>query len=419
MFRKAVIIIINCIILSFFIFPVGLFFLPERINTKMIVAVLGIIAFSIECLRKKSFSISKPVLISAILSIVFSLWCYFCAIANGTDDNTYANYWISFATWLGGAYGVCWIIRETEGKLDLSTLTFYLTLVCLSQCILALAIDRNPAFQRLVDSIFIQGQEFFHDVHRLYGIGAAIDVAGVRFSAVFILMAHQMSAYGKALDNPKLSVFYFVSYTFIFIIGSIIARTTWAGAAIGLVYMGLSYSTIKNGSISNRQTGFWLILLSVIVIATIISVWLYNTSPVFKANLRFAFEGFFNWAEHGTFRTDSTDKLNGNMWIWPTDSRTWAIGTGVFGDFAFGTDIGYCRFVLYCGLIGLMLFSLFFIFNGFAIARLFPGLRVVSLLLVALSFIVWLKVATDLFFIYALLLCTASFNDKECTSSTT
>ena len=337
----------------------------------------------------------------------------------GTVDTTYSSYWISFATWLGGAYGVCWLIRETEGKFNIDSLTFYLTLVCVAQCILALVIDSYPAFQRLVDRIFIQGQDFFHEVHRLYGIGAALDVAGVRFSAVLILMAHQLSAYGKILDKRNLAVFYLASYAFIFIIGSIIARTTWVGAAMGLVYMGATYAKVNRGTLSSRQTGFWLITIGVILFAIIVSAWLYNRSPIFRNNLRFAFEGFFNWVEHGTFRTDSTDKLNGNMWIWPSDSRTWAIGTGIFGDFAFGTDIGYCRFVLYVGLIGLSLFSLFFLYNGLSVARLFTNADYLALLLTILTFVVWLKVATDIFFIFALLFSTASLSDESCTSSIT
>lgn len=418
MLRKAIIIVLNSIWLSFFIFPVRLFFLPEQVNTKMIVAIGGIIAFVIDCIRRKSVSISRTVLVSAILAILFSLWCYFSTIINGTNDNSYSQYWLSFATWLGGAYGVCWLIRETEGRLDLDNLTIYLALVGLLQCILAIIIDNNPAFQRTIDGIFIQGQDFYHRIDRLYGIGAALDVGGVRFSALLIMIAHQMSAYGKAMDDPKLTIFYFVSFVVITIIGSIIARTTWAGAALGLAYMGLSYFRMEKGVISSRQTSFWLVLLGVIVITTIISAWLYNTNADFRYNLRFGFEGFFNWVETGTFRTDSTDKLNGKMWIWPSDPFTWAIGTGVFGDFAFGTDIGYCRFTLYCGLIGLTLFSIFFIYNGLVLIRLFPGSVYLSLLLIVLTFVIWLKVATDIFFIYALLLCTASLCDKSSTSST-
>ena len=419
MLRKTAIILLNCIVVSFFMFPVGLFFLPEQVNTKMIIAAFGIVAFFVECSRKRSLSVSKPVLISAILAVIFSVWCLFTATVNGTSDNTYAMYWLSFATWLGGAYGVCWLIRETEGRLNLDNLTFYLALVCLLQCILALLIDNNPAFQRFIDSIFVQGQAFNHKVNRLYGIGAALDVAGVRFSVVLVMMAHQMSAYGKVLENRKLTVFYFVSFAFILIVGSIIARTTWAGAALGLIYMGVSYLRLDRGNITARQTSFWFIFAGIVFLSVLISAWFYNSSPDFRNNLRFGFEGFFNWVENGVFRTDSTDKLNGNMWIWPTDTRTWAIGTGIFGDFAFGTDIGYCRFTLYCGLIGLVLFSIFFIYNGLSIASVFPDARFLSNLLIALTFIVWMKVATDIFFIYALLLSTASLLCEPSDPSTT
>ena len=393
-------------------FPVRLFFLPEQVNTKMIIAAFGIIAFAVECLRRRSISMSRSVLISAVLAIVFSIWCFFSATINGTDDTSYSSYWISFATWLGGAYGVCWLIRETEGKLNLDNLTFYLALVCMLQCILAILIDTNPAFQRAIDRIFIQGQDFYHHIDRLYGIGAALDVAGVRFSVVLILMAHQMSAKGNVLGNIGLTVFYFLSFAVILIIGSIIARTTWAGAAMGLIYMGISYLRIERGTVTSRQAGFWLTLIGVIITTVIILAWLYNNNADFRYNLRFGFEGFFNWVETGTFRTDSTDKLNGNMWIWPSEFRTWAIGTGIFGDFAFGTDIGFCRFTLYCGLIGLGLFSIFFIYNGVIVAKLFSDTTYMSVFLIALTFIVWMKVATDIFFIYALLLSTASLCGK-------
>ena len=63
MLRKVIILLLNCIWVSFFMFPVGLSFLPEQLNTKMIIAACGIVAFIIECLRGRSLSVSKPVLI--------------------------------------------------------------------------------------------------------------------------------------------------------------------------------------------------------------------------------------------------------------------------------------------------------------------------------------------------------------------
>ena len=131
-------------------------------------------------------------------------------------------------------------------------------------------------------------------------------------------------------------------------------------------------------------------------------------------NLRFGFEGFFNWFESGVFRTDSTDKLNRIMWVWPKDQQSWIIGTGLFEDWIYGTDFGYCRFTMYCGLVGLVLFSLFFIYNGLAFYSQFDRFSFLPLFLIALTFIVWLKLATDIFFIYTLLY----FIEQSYTSST-
>lgn len=50
-------------------------------------------------------------------------------------------------------------------------------------------IDNIPAFQQLVDSVVLQGQDFFQEVDRLYGIGAALDPAGVRFSLILVMIA--------------------------------------------------------------------------------------------------------------------------------------------------------------------------------------------------------------------------------------
>lgn len=85
--------------------------------------------------------------------------------------------------------------------------------------------------------------------------------------------------------------------------------------------------------------------------------------------------------------------------------KSWIIGTGLFANFVYSTDIGYCRFILYCGLIGFGTFVLFFVYNACVFAWKFPSFRLFSFVLLSLSFIIWMKVATDLFFIYALFYC--------------
>lgn len=103
------------------------------------------------------------------------------------------------------------------------------------------------------------------------------------------------------------------------------------------------------------------------------------------------------------------------MWIWPEDTQTWIIGSGKIGsrdlnNYDYFTDIGYCRFVFYSGLIGLTLFSIYFIYNGVYFSRYYPRYRYIFLLMIAVTFIIWTKVATDIFQIYALFYV---FTDEE------
>ena len=421
MLKQILISVVLAVLTSFYMFPVSFYFLPEAINSKIILAGFGIVALIYDWASKRVLSIPKCVLYSGLLAFVFSMWCLYSVAANGTDDLIYANYWISFFTWTFGAYAICFLIRKMKGAVDMGNLTFFLATVCLAQCILAVWMDSSPALRQFVDGIFVQGQEFYQEVDRLYGIGASLDTAGVRFSVILVLIAHQLSANEKVINNTALSLYYFIAFIVIVIIGSVIARTTWVGAIMGLVYMLLYYVRLDRGRISRNQIRFWSMFLGLVFISVFICVILYRVNPEYRRELRFGFEGFFNWAETGVFRTDSTDKLNSIMWIWPKDTRTWIIGKGLFDNWVFGTDIGYCRFTLYCGLIGMGLFSLFFVYNSVSLIRRFPKVTLLALTLLAMTFIIWLKVATDIFFIFALLFWLPDENDIEnlCTSSTT
>src|SRR5699024_1424641 len=105
----------------------------------------------------------------------FSVVGYVSIDINNTSDYTYANYFVSFFVWLFSAYAVCLIIKSVHGKIDLELLCFYLTIVCVVQCFLALYIDSSNTFRSFVDAYFRQDQEFLLKVNRLYGIGASLD----------------------------------------------------------------------------------------------------------------------------------------------------------------------------------------------------------------------------------------------------
>lgn len=392
------------VIVSSFFFPIGFRGLPESLNTKQMLGLLGVILFAFRGIREHAVSMRLQTIVSMLIAIVFSCWCYFSCIMNTSDDYTYAKYFLSFAVWIGGAYSIAEIIRFRHGHVDISVLTHYLAAVAVFQCIAAILVDNVPAFQSFVDYYFIQDTTP-RDVNRMYGLGCSLDSGGVRFCIILVLMAYQMTHNRLLADNRKLMSLYIFLFLFITVVGCMIARTTMAGFALGMCMLLASYGINRIGTLSKRQVRFYSAFAVVTVIGVIISVYLYNHNALVRKDFRFAFEAFFNYVETGEFRTDSTDRLTNTMWIWPTDFRTWMIGDGLFEHFVHATDIGYCRFTFYCGIIGLSIFSLYFVYNASVVRKKFENATLLSYALLALTFIIWLKVSTDIFQIYALLFC--------------
>ena len=409
--RSILTVILLTIVVDAFYFNFSFRILPS-VNSKMVLAVVGIIAFVFKGIREQTTHISRRVFVSAILSVIFSLWCYFAIVANGTDNKEFADYYVSFATWLGGAYGAYAILKGEYERISLTTITWYLALVCASQCVIALMIDNIPFVHNLVDAVFYLPTQFYEYNHRLYGIACALDPAGIRFSAVQVLIAHQLAAVDRVRRNAKKSSFFIVCFLMITLVGSMISRTTIVGTALGLAY--ILFGNLKmgrGGSVSRTQLNSILLLTFLIGGAVVISVILYNANPDFREDLRFGFEGFFNWVETGSFTTVSTNELQ-TMWVWPTTPRGWLIGEGRVGVFETGSDIGYCNYILYCGLIGMAIYSFYYIYNHLSLIGKFRNFTIAALLLVAITFIVWTKVTTDIFLVDALLFCVdGDFDD--------
>lgn len=396
------------VITSFYFFPIGFTFLPESVNTKMILAVIGAVFAAYRCIKEESIKISKGLLIASSIAIIFSLICFISTDVNYTNDYSYAGYIISFFVWLSGAYAICALIRAVHGSVDFKIVTLYLAGVAFTQCILAMMIDNIPAFQQLVDSVVLQGQDFFQEVDRLYGIGAALDPAGVRFSLILVMIAGLLANDEDIRQNNIAIAMLLIAFFTIAVVGNAISRTTILGVVSGVTYFivssGLFRLLVKYDSVR-----LGILFGGLLLFAIVVSVYLYNSNSAFYNYMRFAFEGFFNWVEKGEWSTSSTEKLNREMWIWPEDDKTWLIGTGLFDNFIYGTDIGYCRFILYCGLAGFSVFASLFVYLGLFFFFQVQKYRLMFLIFIAMTFVVWIKVATDIFPIYALFFCLDQF----------
>lgn len=413
MLRKLLIGSILTIVVSFYFFPISFVFLPVGLNSKIMLAALGIAAFIFNCMRKGSVELSHYTIVSAVLAIIFSVWCFFSITVNDNYNDAYATYIVSYLTWMGGAYGVYFCLSLAYESVDLDILTRYLAIVGVFQCVSAILIDNVPAFSDFVDTFMYQADNYYKVNHRMYGIGAALDPAGVRFSTILVLIAHQFATNPRVRGRDLYQATLLLAFAVITVIGCVISRTTMIGTGMGVAYILISIIRLRRGGfVTTKMVRNFFIFSLVLVVLIASGIYLYRTSKPFEGYLRFGFEAFFNWAETGEFHTGSTDTLS-EMWVWPDDLRTWIIGRGTFGVFENDSDIGYCNFILYCGLIGLVLFSVFFLYCHLILNTKFRSFGITSLLFIVLTFVIWLKVTTDIFFISALLFCIEGDYETE------
>lgn len=417
-------ILIVGILTSMFYFPVFTTLLPAGINTKMFMAVIGLVMCAWKMLRMGAANFDKTYIILSLYAIIISLVCRFSIIYNGTTDMAYASYVISMWVWLSGAYAICNIIKAVHGHLSISLLANYLAAVCACQCILALVVDNVPYVQGIIDTYFIQDHNFLHKVNRLYGIGAFLDTAGVRFSLVLVLLAHLMLNIHNTIYKKYLWI-YIIAYIIIVVVGNMMARTTTVGFLISMFYVILKSEAYKFRIKSNVST-LWMYIAAVMVVLLPYIAYKYNTDAKIHDDIRFAFEGFFALLETGEWEVGSNSQLS-KMIVFPDNLKTWLIGDGYFdnpsrdpyyvgeimGGFYMGTDVGYLRFIFYMGLIGLLSFGVFMCKATQMAVERFKEYRTMILLLLLVHFVVWLKVSTDCFLIFALLLCIPKEDNDE------
>ena len=422
MFRWLVILI--CVILtSLYIFPVVPAVLPA-LNTKMVLAAAGLVIFIVKHLLARSVKVSKDFAILSLLAILVSAVSYFAMVINGTKDSTFADYIISVWVWLGGAYFLVWLYTLVHGEVNVKLIGNYLIAVCAIQCVLAYLMTVFPALGNAVDSLMSAEADRYMGLaeDRMHGLGAALDPAGLKFSAIIVITSF-LIANNSFPPTSTERVLYILAFMVIAVIGNMISRSTTVGLIISMVY--LIVYTITSGDIKTSGK-FFLSFSGILVLGIIIMVYLYRTNVGFMQNIRFGFEGFFSMAEKGYWETHSNTILK-SMIIWPESLWTWIIGDGYFNNPASdpdflgevtrgyykGTDIGYLRYIFYFGLIGLFVLIAVFIKSTRICINHFNGYKILFLMLLASNLVCWLKVSSDTFSVFAPFLCLAFIEDDE------
>ena len=403
------------VLVSCYIFPFEFTFLPG-VNTKMMMAAVSLCVLAVQLARGRSAKVDKSFFILSVIALLVSLICYTAVTINGTNDYTYATYIISMWVWLGGAYVAVSALKKVHGYLSIRLICDYLIAVCVLQCTIALLIDASPIVKSIVDR-YIMGFDFV-DINRLssskrlYGIGAALDVAGTRFCVVLIMIATiTVNLYRTA--STKYLPIYLCAFIFIAVVGNMIARTTTVGLLLAIVY----WLVVPIPNSAKNKVLLWMAALLIWFIPYLVH--LYNVNLDFKSQISFAFEGFFSLAESGKWDVASNNNLK-NMIVFPESLKTWIIGDGymenpwvtdpyyvgpTYSGYYRATDIGYLRFIFYFGFPGLLLFMFFFFKIAQICTERFPSYKLMFWFILIVNYIIWLKVATDIFVIFALFLC--------------
>lgn len=420
---KYLAILMTGVLTSFYFFPFEFAILPGA-NTKMVMAGISLVVLGIQLAQKRNAVMNKDFFILSLLACFVSLAGLIAVSYNETYDYTYATYIISMWVWLGGAYLTICCMRWLHQKVSPELIIQYLIGVCVSQCFLALLIDSFEPFKDFVNTYvasfdFVQFDQL-NEGGRLYGIGASLDVSGLRFSAVLVMIAYLSMQKEARTDNLKIVV-YLIAFCIIAIVGNMMARTTTMGVGLSLIYW--MYAWYKDKECKR----VWIWAAVIIGMTILVSSYLYHINQNFKEDIRFAFEGFFSLWEKGEWNVSSNDRLK-NMFVFPDNTKTWLIGDGYienpffrdpyytgprYGGYYMGTDVGYLRFIFYFGLIGLSFFLMFFGKATQICIRRFKGYGLLFLLILSVNLIGWVKVSTDIFLVFALFLCIDSNENAE------
>ena len=76
---------------------------------------------------------------------------------------------------------------------------------------------------------------------RLYGIGAGLDIAGLRFMAVLSIIIYMVTHLSEK-EEKKYSLLYIAAFFIIALIGNMISRSTVFGVFISLAYLIIAQS---------------------------------------------------------------------------------------------------------------------------------------------------------------------------------
>lgn len=384
-------------------------------------AVVGLLIFVFDGVASNDMNLTRKMVKMIVLAAGVSLASFFAMTINNTSDNTYFSYVVSMIVWVAAAYCVARVLGRNYGNVTIELVANYVIVVSCLQAVYALLNDMVEPVRTFTYLFF--DMSWMESVDRLYGFGytATLDTGGIRFALASVLCAFMLTR--ATGEKQKRIPWYLLGFLILTVLGNMVARTTLVGSVIGLAYILFYVFMGTKMSYARLKSMAWL--AAMLVIGITVCTWLYNTNEKFHANMRFGFEGFFSLVEEGKWDVASNNTLE-SMYVLPDNPKTWFIGDGHFigttndpnyigqeyTGYYMGTDIGYLRFIFYFGMVGLVLFSWLIIYASRVCMSKYKDERFLFATFLLMNFIIWFKVATDLFFVFALFYTAAYYRDN-------
>ena len=329
-------------------FVLGLIGLPLYIHNS------GVIRNSDSKYVKDLLLALLPVAIVAFLSIV----------GNHSSDFYFVKWTIINALYFFGAYFLFQLLKHSFRNFTVGRLVDLLVVCAVVQLSLSLIMYFSPGVKDVLHPLIheseIAKEAMERAATRMVGFGTHFFLSGTTHAFILIMIAFSLTLRKVSLFK---SVVMMLSFIFIAVVGSIMARTTLVGVLFAIVIV-LLRRRGKRYFISG-------LVLSTIIISGASVSFIDLIGDDMEQLFNFGFEAFVNFQDTGLFSTDSTDGMF-RMYKFPTTWETWLWGDARYEagrGYYMNTDIGFCRLIFYFGVIGLITYMYF---EYYILKKIFP-----------------------------------------------
>lgn len=352
--------IIVLALLFSFIYQISYIFLPFNIPFVMGLAGMPVYLYKNTTFPRKDRKYVKDILLSLLpVAIVAAL----SIIGNHSHDFYFVKWAMTNMFYFFGAYLMFQLLRGAFRDFSFGRLVDLLVMCAVVQLSLALVMYFSPevknTLQPLIHESEIAKEAMERAATRLVGFGTHFFVSGTTHAFILIMIAFSFTL--RKVSHLK-SVVLILSFIFISIVGTVMARTTLIGVLLAILIVSLMRKGKKY-------------FIPGLVVSTIICgmslFFLGSMSEEMDALFNFGFESFINFQKTGSFATHSTDSMF-RMYKFPTTWETWLIGDAIYeagNGYYMNTDIGYCRLIFYFGVIG---FITYMWFEYYILKKIFP-----------------------------------------------